>query len=657
MPVIEKGRHVRCDSQQSILSSEPQHVSGAILNLAKFSKGVDQWPLTLCGIDTRLDSKKKHTSGLWDRPRKNNQWQAMLPQIKCQNADQRYANSVVVMVWVIQMSETKWWDTTRFQSNKKTSKWCVTLCFGHPNPRYTRKQKKCSTDISTAASVLWCCCRGTRRSGSMKNLSCGSCCLMRRTTVRGCLVASSVLLLLLLNCFPFFCFFLRKIFRVLSKRGSLSLFFCVHGGCVPGLNINSIDRVGTDQKKKKALRTHHSKVSSHSLEMRRPQPHPQMGAPKCRICCSSKLQLPDSPHCCMSGFSEGHTLAPLATLVVASCHNPFPLHWPVQGKKRPRSNTCNRHSRHIGCPRSPRTWKSHLSNLFSISKAARKFLHNSLTNTPPRSGFIRPIRFGPHPLRVHQKVLLATAVADTATSAPQVFHSCQGLFKRHEAYLTSTLLSVKSTHDSSKYSSRRSSPFTHLPQSCRTFTRRQLLAHVFKLAAHRLTIRCVRKQKKLADRGISPHLLTAIDSEVHPLHIATRELVGSFLWVPRSPVAVKQGCPPEPANPLQCQRWAPSFQSRAEDSERPLRLSSRTFCCGRPLDILSHHSAACLTSGVGHGEDLSSSRPLFAWVAKQVRGCPAASRTEAWTTVLTGTKMAAGWKSWWAIWRSNKPVA
>ena len=71
--------------------------------------------------------------------------------------------------------------------------------------------------------------------------------------------------------------------------------------------------------------------------MRRPQPHPQMGAPRRRICCSSRQQLPDSPHCCMSGFSEGHTMAPLATLVVASCHNTLPLHWPVQGKKRPRS--------------------------------------------------------------------------------------------------------------------------------------------------------------------------------------------------------------------------------------------------------------------------------------------------------------------------------
>ena len=120
----------------------------------------------------------------------------------------------------------------------------------------------------------------------------------------------------------------------------------------------------------------------------------------------------------------------------------------------------------------------------------------------PSKIWLRPIRFGPHPLRVHQKVLLAPAVTDTAPSAPQVFHSFQGLFKRHEACITSTLLSVKSTHDGSKYSSRCSSPCAHLPQSCRTFTRRRLLdverlSHVVKLTAHRLPTSFVRKQKKL----------------------------------------------------------------------------------------------------------------------------------------------------------------
>ena len=53
------------------------------------------------------------------------------------------------------------------------------------------------------------------------------------------------------SAFPFL-FFL--FFRVLSKRGSLSLFFCVRGCCVmgvPGLNVKSIDRVGSDQERRR----------------------------------------------------------------------------------------------------------------------------------------------------------------------------------------------------------------------------------------------------------------------------------------------------------------------------------------------------------------------------------------------------------------------
>ena len=219
----------------------------------------------------------------------------------------------------------------------------------------------------------------------------------------------------------------------------------------------------------------------------------------------------------MTGFSDGHTLAPL--LVVSSCHNPLPLLWPVQGKKRPRSNTCNRQTHHV------LTIATHMkvsSQQLTFFQQGGPQVPAQLIDQHPSKVWLRPIRFEPHPLRVHQKVLLAPAVTDTAPSAPQVFHSFQGLFKRHEAYITSTLLSVKSTHDGSKYSSRCSSPCAHLPQSCRTFTRRRLLdverlSHVDTFTTHRLPTSFVRKQKKdFADRGASLHLLTAIATFRYP---------------------------------------------------------------------------------------------------------------------------------------------
>ena len=136
--------------------------------------------------------------------------------------------------------------------------------------------QRSARQTSPLALQCGCCCSGTWRSGSFKNLTCDSCRLRLRTTVRGCLVPSSILLLLLLFCFLCM-FFLR--FRVLSKRGSLSVFCCVHGGCVvgvPGLNIKLTESAPLT-KKEEGSESSQGKGSSPLREMQKAQPHSQIG--------------------------------------------------------------------------------------------------------------------------------------------------------------------------------------------------------------------------------------------------------------------------------------------------------------------------------------------------------------------------------------------
>ena len=104
----------------------------------------------------------------------------------------------------------------------------------------------------------------------MKNLTCGSGCLRPRTIVRGCLVSSSVLLLLLLLCFPFFvCFLFFGCFR----RGAVCLCSSAFMAAAYQASISIVLTESALTKKEDAQRL---------------QPHPLMGAPRSRICCSSR---------------------------------------------------------------------------------------------------------------------------------------------------------------------------------------------------------------------------------------------------------------------------------------------------------------------------------------------------------------------------------
>ena len=145
--------------------------------------------------------------------------------------------------------------------------------------------------------------------------------------------------------------------------------------------------------------------------------------------CSSGQQLSDS-HCCMVGLSEGRTLAPLARLTSRSWSpatlrflpQPYSTAVARQGKRRPRSNTCNRHRRHNLCSRSPPTWRSNISKL-AVYPEGRPQVSAQLRDQHTSKVQLRPTSFGPHSVRVHQKVLLAPSIDDAASSAPQVFNS------------------------------------------------------------------------------------------------------------------------------------------------------------------------------------------------------------------------------------------
>ena len=165
-------------------SPAPQNVAGAILNIA-----IPDWHWPIVWHQHPVG---QFGSGGSKQPTTN--WQAMSPQSENQSVDQRYANSVVVVVWVAEMSETKWWDT-RFQfdtewllwnvnlpakrnqaharmpkicpwkervkirkHDKKTPKWSVSLCLGHPTPSPPPMEKKELDTHPHWCIGCWCSC-------------------------------------------------------------------------------------------------------------------------------------------------------------------------------------------------------------------------------------------------------------------------------------------------------------------------------------------------------------------------------------------------------------------------------------------------------------------------------------------------------------------
>ena len=96
----------------------------------------------------------------------------------------------------------------------KTSKWCVSVCFWHPAPNPLHNGK---TNARHTSPLVHRVLMSLKSSSRMKNVTGGCCCLRSRITVSGCLVLSSVFLLLLL--LWFLCWFL-PLFRIFSKRDS-----------------------------------------------------------------------------------------------------------------------------------------------------------------------------------------------------------------------------------------------------------------------------------------------------------------------------------------------------------------------------------------------------------------------------------------------------